>query len=236
MECAEIKKIIPKYFQHTASEEEIRLVEEHLCSCHDCRTILGELMDNAEKTPLQVSEKAEEPLAEEKIKETSTEKDKDKNMEYFPGEDIESSMDKINEILEKAGSVKEEVKKEKAEEKVEEPIEEEEVSKPFFEEKTEEPIKETVVEDSGVSLKEDVEKAQEEPDAGISRLKEEPILEEDDSKSFLAEEEEKKEPLKAPDPLDKSSSERGTKNFLEYFCLISSLAILGFLAYLLLKG
>ena len=45
MNCEEIKKIIPKYFQHQASDEEIKSVEEHLCICHTCRTELGELMD-----------------------------------------------------------------------------------------------------------------------------------------------------------------------------------------------
>lgn len=45
MDCEEIKSVIPKYFNHTASEDEIKTVEEHLCVCHDCRSTLGELMD-----------------------------------------------------------------------------------------------------------------------------------------------------------------------------------------------
>src|SRR4030042_2922387 len=45
MDCGEIKKIIPRYYNHTANEEEIKKVEEHLCVCHECRQLLGELMD-----------------------------------------------------------------------------------------------------------------------------------------------------------------------------------------------
>ncbi len=48
MNCEDIKKIIPKYFRHQASEAEIKMVEEHLCICHNCRTDLGELMDKKE--------------------------------------------------------------------------------------------------------------------------------------------------------------------------------------------
>ncbi|MCK4917795.1 MAG: hypothetical protein KAS51_06250 [Candidatus Omnitrophica bacterium] len=46
MSCEEIKKIIPKYFKHQACDVEIKMVEEHLCICHNCRTELGKLMDN----------------------------------------------------------------------------------------------------------------------------------------------------------------------------------------------
>jgi len=49
MDCQEIKNIIPRYFQHTASEEEVKAVEEHLCVCHECRLALGELMDKMEE-------------------------------------------------------------------------------------------------------------------------------------------------------------------------------------------
>ena len=45
MDCKEIEKTLPKYFNHTASEEEIKSVEEHLCVCHKCRVALGKLMD-----------------------------------------------------------------------------------------------------------------------------------------------------------------------------------------------
>ena len=63
MECEEIKGVIPKYFNHTASEEEIKLVEEHLCVCHDCRASLGALMDkltiSEESKPLETAQASE---------------------------------------------------------------------------------------------------------------------------------------------------------------------------------
>ncbi|MFH1504449.1 MAG: hypothetical protein ABIH08_03555 [Candidatus Omnitrophota bacterium] len=49
MDCQEIKKIIPRYFQHIAVEEEVKSVEEHLCVCHECRLTLGKLMDKVDE-------------------------------------------------------------------------------------------------------------------------------------------------------------------------------------------
>ena len=102
MECEDIKKIIPKYFQHTANEEEIQSVEEHLCVCHDCRTILGELMDKAaEASELAAVPSQDQPesSSEDKIQEKITEKKED--MEYFPGEDVEAVLGKGDDVLEK---------------------------------------------------------------------------------------------------------------------------------------
>ncbi|MFA5272392.1 MAG: zf-HC2 domain-containing protein [Candidatus Omnitrophota bacterium] len=45
MNCDEIKTIIPAYIKHTATEDEILKVEEHLCVCNDCREFLGQTMD-----------------------------------------------------------------------------------------------------------------------------------------------------------------------------------------------
>ncbi|MBU2473386.1 MAG: zf-HC2 domain-containing protein [Candidatus Omnitrophica bacterium] len=73
MDCQEIKEVIPKYFNHTATDEEIKLVEEHLCVCHDCRSTLGELMDK-----LAIPE-------ESKPEQTSQNAD----IEYVPGEGID---------------------------------------------------------------------------------------------------------------------------------------------------
>ncbi len=50
MSCEEIRKLLTKYVQHTANEEEVTKVEEHLCVCHDCRTSLGRLMDELEES------------------------------------------------------------------------------------------------------------------------------------------------------------------------------------------
>lgn len=63
MDCDEIKRILPKYFQHQASDDEIKMVEEHLCVCHECRATLGEIMDKlAEEEVIQ-------PQKEEKTEE-----------------------------------------------------------------------------------------------------------------------------------------------------------------------
>ncbi|MBD3245469.1 MAG: hypothetical protein GF333_00475 [Candidatus Omnitrophica bacterium] len=45
MSCEEIKKIIPSYIQHVATEEETTQVEEHLCVCHECRAHLSSMME-----------------------------------------------------------------------------------------------------------------------------------------------------------------------------------------------
>lgn len=45
MGCDEIKQIIPAYVNHTATENQISTVEEHLCVCNDCREYLTKYMD-----------------------------------------------------------------------------------------------------------------------------------------------------------------------------------------------
>jgi len=107
MECSKIKEVIPKYFNHTASEEEIKTVEEHLCVCHDCRTALGELMDKttdseqpADKGNLDQEMQIipgnmpETPLGEE-VKTTTSEnlESKSEDIEYFPGNGLEEGKD-----------------------------------------------------------------------------------------------------------------------------------------------
>jgi len=120
MDCEDIKKIIPRYYQHIASEEEITQVEEHLCVCHDCRAVLGELMDNPPNSAAdpslsdnsfdQANESLEQPQA---VSEHGTPTDSVKDnptlpeangeanvyslpeegkIEYFPGESIEDLM------------------------------------------------------------------------------------------------------------------------------------------------
>ncbi len=91
MDCEEVKKIIPNYFQHTASEEEIRKVEEHLCVCHDCRTALGELMDNLvdRETPQpEIAAETKQPpeLEPEPQKEEAV---------YYPSSDAEGPVKEI---------------------------------------------------------------------------------------------------------------------------------------------
>jgi len=71
MLCDEIKEIIPAYIKHTAAEDKIREVEEHLCVCNDCREFLGQLMDKPNVTAVQQKvpvEKAPiEPLPAEPV-------------------------------------------------------------------------------------------------------------------------------------------------------------------------
>ncbi len=112
MDCEDIKKIIPCYFQHTASEEEIKQVEEHLCVCHDCRAVLGELMDNPLSPtddsfqdagkPEETNKLLESPEVFPKDKTLSSEAGEDtgvyslpeeEKVEYFPGESVENLMD-----------------------------------------------------------------------------------------------------------------------------------------------
>jgi len=125
MDCEEVKKIIPRYFQHTASEEEIKKVEEHLCICHDCRTTLGELMDklsepessepqeipkegidsaSQEQTPSlgglednqEISQpSAQEPLPVEQEEEPKPSSTESSEMEYFAAKDEINSEEEI---------------------------------------------------------------------------------------------------------------------------------------------
>ena len=293
MECAEIRKIIPQYFRHTASEEEITLVEEHLCVCHDCRTVLGELMDKASSTEEAVetpSQEQPEPLTDDKPQEDAEQKkeeevpapeaeeieekpleqspegrpgevpagqslperepsEREEDVEYFPGGNLEASMDKVDDILGKTEPAKgdpgdkpeevEPIDQDKEEEKAELPREEEKI-----EEKTELPLEEEKAEET-TEKKEEVKEKEEvsEPSSGtgIELKEEEPVVEfkkapilREEGKSFLAEEEERKEEVSYT--LDKAPLGKSEAGLLEYFCLIGGLAILGFLAYLLLKG
>ncbi len=45
MNCAKIRNIIPRYVEHSATEEEISMVEEHLCVCHECRQYLSNFLN-----------------------------------------------------------------------------------------------------------------------------------------------------------------------------------------------
>ncbi|MFA6281922.1 MAG: zf-HC2 domain-containing protein [Candidatus Omnitrophota bacterium] len=56
MNCEEIKTIIPAYIKHTATEDQILQVEEHLCICNECREFLGQTMD---RPNLTIEEKKE---------------------------------------------------------------------------------------------------------------------------------------------------------------------------------
>jgi len=51
MSCEEIKTIIPSYIKHTATDQDISKVEEHLCICDSCRQHLAQLMDRPNTIP-----------------------------------------------------------------------------------------------------------------------------------------------------------------------------------------
>lgn len=45
MACEEIQTIIPRYVAHDIEEEQMMLVEEHLCVCNTCRIFLSQHID-----------------------------------------------------------------------------------------------------------------------------------------------------------------------------------------------
>ncbi|MDD4183263.1 MAG: zf-HC2 domain-containing protein [Candidatus Omnitrophica bacterium] len=69
MSCEEIKSIIPLYIKHTATDQDISKVEEHLCICDTCRQHLAQLMDKPNAIP--VTAPREETLPEIPIKKDS---------------------------------------------------------------------------------------------------------------------------------------------------------------------
>lgn len=56
MSCEEIKTIIPSYIKHTAADQDISKVEEHLCICDSCRQHLAQLMDKPNTIPVPQQE------------------------------------------------------------------------------------------------------------------------------------------------------------------------------------
>ncbi len=67
MDCRGVREIIPAYIKHTASEEEVKAVEEHLCVCEECRHYLSKVIDKE-------SEKDEESTLDKKKDRGSVEK------------------------------------------------------------------------------------------------------------------------------------------------------------------
>ncbi|MCM8826296.1 MAG: zf-HC2 domain-containing protein [Candidatus Omnitrophica bacterium] len=52
MDCESVRKIIPAYINHNASDNEIQQVEEHLCICQGCREYLSYFIDKKEEEKL----------------------------------------------------------------------------------------------------------------------------------------------------------------------------------------
>lgn len=236
MECEKIKQIIPNYFQHTASEEEIQIVEEHLCVCHECRTTLGELMDKmsdageltpnkSEPVPVdnQPNLDQEEPLNSKFQGEKAVSEAKP-DIEYFPGEGLEEDSQELD----------------KSAEKIEEPVKEEPVSlesKPELEpEKTEEVVEEELI------FKDEEPVVMSEPEPlipeSISQEIYEPVINKKEEISPLPEEQEIAEPAKERGDysLDRYPLEEDGVGPIEYFYVLIGVGVLVFLLYLLIKG
>lgn len=233
MDCEDIKNVIPKYFNHTASEDEIKTVEEHLCVCHDCRSTLGELMDRLavpeeakpEGSPSQeeISSPAEEITPIPEAVESQA-------MEYIPGEEVAEDI---------SAKPKEETPEELPQEppQVPEPVSEPE-PEPIAELESTEPEKEPE------SLPEEKEELQpslepELPKAEVSEEIETPApesLEELPEPQPEPEERLESQVNKQEYPLDDVPLERNKAGIFEYACLAVGIIIFGALLYLRLRG
>ena len=67
MKCDVIKEIIPAYIDHSASQEEMKIVEEHLCVCNECREFLSRCMDVV-KPIVEPKPQEEKPVAKIPVK------------------------------------------------------------------------------------------------------------------------------------------------------------------------
>ncbi|MDD5195126.1 MAG: zf-HC2 domain-containing protein [Candidatus Omnitrophica bacterium] len=67
MNCEEVKAIIPAYINHSASQDETGLVEEHLCICNDCRQSLSQAIDNSPRAPTKEKQPDTNPVNESTI-------------------------------------------------------------------------------------------------------------------------------------------------------------------------
>ena len=54
MNCEDIKKVLSNYVLHIAPEDEMRQVEEHLCTCDSCRQRLNNHMDESSDERVEV--------------------------------------------------------------------------------------------------------------------------------------------------------------------------------------
>jgi hypothetical protein len=238
MDCEEIKKIIPKYFQHSASEEEIREVEEHLCICHDCRTTLGELMDKLAEpqesqpadTQKEQPESAISPQAREDlpgkgdtpIETTQPQKEEGEKIEYFPGKGFEDSTNKEQKSEEEKELPKgadDEFFKEKTKPEKEEPLlpahepeETKEVFPPMFSEEKESSAFSSAAPAEGL----------EEAEKPLEEIKNEPAPYPPGKESRY--------------PLDRVPLAKDRVGILEYAVLAVGLIIFIALIYLVLKG
>ena len=196
-------------------------------------------------------EAAEAPSQEQPPKEKpqeEVEEKKEEDIKYFPGENLEASLDKVDEILGGTEPAKEESGKEPRELKP--TLEDKEDSS--FEVISDIPLapKQELPVESGIEalsgeetepVEEEIKEPEEKPEVSPEETEEVPKSDQRESPrdevSEGNESEEEKESLEEVSyVLDRSPLEKGKIGLLECFCLFGGLAVLGFLAYLFLKG
>jgi len=220
MDCEQVKKVIPGYFQHTASDEEIQAVEEHLCVCHDCRVVLSELMDTPkeESAPSSESTPQEKPehVSEENLEAAMEEAAEVSGVSVPIEEAPETKPQEIEPPTEDKGDFLAERDKQALAEEPE-PVKQE-VKEPEPPAQEPEPVKEEVTEPepSGLSVKEEVEEPS--PDLELETGEED---ETEDGASY---------------DYDQPPPDKSKVGLVEYICLVVGVTVLGFAAYLLLKG
>ena len=243
MDCEEVKRIIPSYFQHSANEEEIKKVEEHLCVCHDCRTTLGQLMDNLTDTK---EETAKEPPLEPKPQENKPESSSEEGMVYYPGENIDSSKEKpVSETTPEPEPLNLS-QEENQEESIEPPLEPPEEKPEIIPKEPEKPIEKETLPEPEISAA---------PAQETTEEKTEPVPQEssppqqEESLPQAEPEPVKNEGLVSPEEKDELQSQEhsfaldeqepiknGAIGSLEYMALAIGVIILVFFIYLITKG
>lgn|GEM_PF-1182281 len=67
MDCKRVKEIIPDYVNHSASQQDIQSVEEHLCICQMCRAYLSSFLDKEELFIKEAETPKEETVAKQEL-------------------------------------------------------------------------------------------------------------------------------------------------------------------------
>ncbi|MCF7907713.1 MAG: zf-HC2 domain-containing protein [Candidatus Omnitrophica bacterium] len=231
MDCEEIKIIIPKYFNHTANEDEIKNVEEHLCVCHDCRSTLGELMDKLaiDEESVKSEEAQPEPVitpsVEKEVPEIQPELAPEPALPVEPREDME--------YVPGAADISSEIPAIEPEPEIKEtPVVSEEITE-IVPEKTEEALASLEPESNQGKPSENIEPV---PAETLAEPEKEEILPEPEPEP---EPEPKKTPVSEPEEefvLDDIPLNKSKAGILEYTILAIGIIIFGALLYLLLKG
>lgn len=244
MDCQEIKNIIPRYFKHTASEDEIKLVEEHLCICHECRTTLGELMDTMDEP--SSNEKSENLQPQENLAADNTdktpeftpkepEKSEDEEIEYFSADEAKIPDSTIKPSLE---NVPKEPEPEPKLEPLPEPVPEPEPEPELEPEPEPEPVPEPEPEPEPEPVPEPVPEPEPDNEPSFQEPSPEPELKPKPDAGSLGPEKSFKDEYSADQDysLDEIPIDNNKLGVFEYTCLGIGVITLGVLFYLLLKG